>query len=270
MVSFSPGRAVTFLSAGRKSAPAALSDRASAKQRRDTAILEYLRVARELAKEELGECAGPLSVYSSTYLFPIRFQIVENETGKGYVTYKYNSVPMPHWNDLTIRLKVELFQMLCEEWDKSLYTFNPHIHPDLLSELAGKDLVAALRERTKRRLDRIGRLPRCHFFVVEGHDGKGVPKRLHIHGMAAVEDERQANAVRLAMGRAAGQDEKRRSKLPSGNHGKFYRYEAGKSWAGYILKNIDREHHSISRRKFVFSRAAVQVTREFYNFITGR
>ena len=255
--------------ARRKSAPV---PRRITNLARDAKILEDLRNLREIAAEESGSTAStlaPLSVYS-TYPFPLMWQMKETVNSMGFIEYNYNSLPMPHWNDLTTRLKIELFQILCDEWENLLFTFNPHIHPDLLTELKGKELVSELRQRAKRRLTRLGELPKHHFFVVETHNGKGDLVRPHIHGMAMVADDKQAQAVKIAMGKAAGQDQKGRGKLPSGNSGKFYYHKIGKSWAGYILKSIDKPSPISERRVFVFSRPAVRVTREFYNFITGQ
>jgi hypothetical protein len=239
---------------------------------RDAQIIENLRTLREIAIEESGLKLAeidPLSVYTS-YPFPLVWQFKEIPLDHGRVEFSHNDVPMPHWNDLTIRLKVELFLLLCEEWDDLLYTFNPHIHPELIKELRGKILVSELRGRAKRRLSRLGNLPKHHFFVVESHNSKGEPVRPHIHGMAMVENAKQAKAVRLAMGKAAGQDQKGRGKLPSGNSGTFYYYQKGKSWGGYILKNVHKPSAHSIRRSFVFSRPAIQATRSFYNYITGQ
>jgi hypothetical protein len=239
---------------------------------RDALLLEYLRTIRDIAKSELlesGASIEPLSVYNTEY-FPLSFQFNEVKLQDGRILAVTDRYPMPEWKDLTIRAKVELFQLLGEEWENSLYTFNPKIHPDLERELSGTDFVSAIRRRVKRRLAPIGRLPQHYFFVVEAHDGKGAPVKLHVHGMAVVESEAEANAVKSAMGKAAGQDTQGRKKLPSGNRGQFYYYEAGKSWAGYITKNVGRRDPRIKRRSYVFSRPAVQISRQFYEFITGQ
>jgi hypothetical protein len=239
---------------------------------RDALIVEYLRTIRDIAKSEMpksGASIEPLSVYNTQY-FPLRYQFKEVRKENGRIQAVTDRHPMPEWKDLTTRAKVELFQLLCEEWGNILYTFNPKIHPDLERELHGKDVVKAIGRRVKRQLAPLGHLPQHHFFIVEGHDGKGAPVKLHIHGMAVVESEAQAIAVKSAVGKAAGQDTKGRRKLPSGNHGRFYYYESGKSWAGYITKNVERRDPRISRRSYVFSRLAVQISREFYEIITGQ
>lgn len=242
------------------------------RDRRDALILEYLRTVRDIAKAEMvakGVRLQPLSVYSSS-VYPLTFQFKEKMEKGGGVIYDYKREKMPQWKDLTECAKIEIFQLFCEEWKDCLYTFNPKIHPDLISELSGKDLVSGLRSRAKRRLDRLGELPMHYCFVVEGHDAKGALVGLHLHGMAMVEDRTQAEQVKLAMGRAAGQEVRGRGKLPSGNLGRFYYYKEGKSWAGYITKSMGRRHPKIGRRSLVFSRPAVQLTREFYEYITGQ
>lgn len=235
-------------------------------------ILEYLRTVRDLSRAEMmsaGTKPAPLSVYDS-YYFPLRFQFIEINKSNGKIKYIYNKISMPQWKDLSNYMKIELFQLMCEDLDESLYSFNPKIHPDLVAELKGKDLVAALARRMRRELVRLGDKPRHHVFVVEGHDRKGGATDLHIHGMAMVEGKGQAHDVLRASGRAAGQDVKGRGRLPSGNSGEFCYYVVGKSWARYMTKNVDRVHSAITRRSVVFSRRAIQLTKAFYERVTGQ
>jgi hypothetical protein len=210
-----------------------------------------------------------LSVYS-TYYFPLSFQFEEDHLANGMTRYHYDRRIMPEWKDLTNTMKLDMFLLNCEEKFGSLYTFNPHIHPELLIELEGKDLVTELGKRMARYLGVLGEEPKHYAFVVEGHGKDGKPTRPHVHGMAMVRDEKQADAVRLAVGKAAGQDIKGRGKLPSGNQGRFYAFVEGKSWSGYMSKNIAKDIPNVNRRPIVISRVATQVCRSFYNYVVGR
>lgn len=241
------------------------------KIRRDALTVEYLRTVRDLAKADLGvsrESYEPLSVYSTIY-FPMKFQFEEIQIGSG-IAYKYVRRPMPSWKDLTSQAKIEIFQLLCEEWGQCLYAFHPKVHPELQKELEGQDIVSIIRKRAKRRLEKLGELPNRYVFVVEAHDRLGCPTGTHIHGLAMVEDDAQAKAVKSAMGNAAGQDDKGRSKLPSGNRGEFCYFKEGKSFPKYIMKNADKGSKTFGRKPIVFSRAANRMAHDFYDFVTGR
>lgn len=256
----------------RKMTPYSRPRRNHMRMERDALNLEYLRVVRNVAKAEIvesGYALEPLSVYSSNY-FPLRFQFREKTISDGNIKASYLRYPMPEWKDLTIKGKLDIFCLYCEEWDNSLYTFNPKIHPDLIDSLKAAAVVRELGRRTQRRLRKLGNLPRRHFFIVEARNKVGAPVSPHIHGMAMVEDDRQAKAVKDAMGRAAGQEEKGRGKLPSGNLGRFHYYEEGKSWTGYITKNLANGRSDFGRQAYVFSREANQISRAFYEFITGK
>lgn len=263
---------MTTVKVRRKKARYHRRTREQMKIRRDEICLEYLRTVRDLAAEEMrrnGVHPEPLSVYSTDY-FPLSFQFKEKPMRDGKVKVEYNRSYMPQWKDLTLRAKLEVFQLLCEEWPKRLYTFNPKVHPELEKELSGRDIVTIIRKRASARLEKLEPFSKHYFFVVEGHDRQGKKVPLHIHGMAVVEDESQAEEVKIAMGQAAGQDANGRKKLPSGNRGQFYYHEKEKSWSGYIIKNVGRSHPLLRDKNYVFSRPAVQITREFYEMITGQ
>lgn len=264
----------------RESAAAIKKYRREYRKQRDSLILGDLRALRDIARAEIVASGGkiePLSVYGSVY-FPLIHQMREKPTkidngfvkGVDGIRFECDSMNMPQWKDLSMPMKMELFQLLCEEHGKCLYAFNPKIHPDLLKELKGKDLVSSIRQRMKAELDRLGDLPRHHIFVVEGHSRAGLSVDLHIHGMAMVSDAMQAKEMMRATGRAAGQEVKGRGKLASGNSGKFCYYEKGKSWVRYITKSSAKSLPGVSRRHEVFSRPAVQKTKEFYEFVTGQ
>lgn len=260
------------MNAGRKSALRPKSVRNRSKVRRDALNLEYLRFVRDEAKPDviaIGPDYEPLSVYN-TYHYPLEHQFEEVNLQNGYTIYYVNRKVMPQWKDLTHKMKIDMFLMLCEEQEQSLYTFNPHIHPDLISELKGKDIVSSLGKRMSRYMRKLGAAPMHYAFVVEVHGKGGEATRPHIHGMALVNDIKQGDAVRLAAGMAAGQDVKGRGKLASGNQGRFYQYIAGKSWSSYISKNFNRTHPDVNRHPLVFSRNAKAISRAFYNQIVGR
>lgn len=264
----------------RKSAAAISKYRREYRKHRDSLILGDLRALRDIARAEIvasGRKIEPLSVYTSVY-FPLIHQMREKPTkidngfvkGVDGIRFECDSMNMPQWKDLSMPMKMELFQLLCEEHGKCLHTFNPKIHPDLLKELMGKDVVSSIRQRIKAELDRLGELPKHHVFVVEGRSKAGLARDLHIHGMAMVSDTQQASEMVRATGRAAGQEVKGRGKLASGNRGEYCYYEKGKSWVRYITKNSGKAVPGVSRRHEVFSRPAVQMTKEFYELVTGQ
>lgn len=258
--------------AGQKSSPTRSLRRNASKIQRDRLNLEYLRHCRDeaMAVFDLDRSRdGPLSVYDTRY-FPIYYQFKEEKNDIGKIRYSYNEYKMPDWNDITNEMKLGLLQLASEEWGECLFTFNPHIHEELLRELYGRDRVKSLAKRMARYLKGLGYAPSHYAFVVEEHGKNGKPTRLHIHGMALVSNDRQAKAVTEAAAKAAGQIVKGRGKLPSGSHGRFCYFEPGKSLGGYMLKNADKRLKASKRRNLVISREATQFIRIFYNRITGR
>lgn len=253
----------------RKRASYSKRKREAMKAGRDTLTLEYLRFVRDLAKSEMTGPLDPFTVYSSPY-FPILHQFKENIQKNGIIKYEYNKSPMPSWNDLLINTKVSLFQLMTEEWDNSLYAFHIKIHPDLIEDVSDENIIRRVAKRTRLRFNALGNLPRHHFFVVEGHSKGGEAVAPHIHGMAMVENEKQAGAVKEAMKDAAGQNSGGRKRLHKGGKGEFCYYEAGKSYPGYMLKHKVKGAKMFGRKPYVFSRPANQMTRSFYEFITGQ
>lgn len=237
------------------------------KVERDQLNLEYLRCVRDVAKSEMRQPATPLSVYSSSS-FPLSFQFKEAIGTDGRVKYSYNTLPMPSWNDLNIDTKVSLFQMFSEEWPECLYAFHIKIHHDLHHSLGDAGLVKMINKRIKSKLSSLGELPRHYFFVVETHDRDGKEVLPHLHGVAMVEDEKQALAVKKAIAEAAGQGSGGRPKLHKGSKGEFCYFEPGKSFPRYMLKQKAKGAKAFGRKPYVFSRKANQVTRDFYEFIT--
>lgn len=253
----------------RKRASYSRKKREAMKAGRDTLSLEYLRYVRDLAKSEMACPLKPFTVYSSSY-FPIAHQFKERIDKDGKVKYEYQKLPMPSWNNLLIETKVSLFQLMCEEWNKSLYAFHIKMHPDLIKDWLDENIIPKMTKRVRRRLNALGNLPRRHFFVVEAHNKEGEAVAPHIHGMAMVEDEKQACAVKEAMKEAAGQNSGGRKSLHKGSKGEFCYYKVGKSYSDYILKHKKKGAEKFGRKPYVFSRPAQQMTRSFYEFITGQ
>ncbi len=243
--------------------------REAMKARRDTLSLEYLRYVRDLAKSEMASPSLPFTVYSSPY-FPLSYQFKEKIHKDGKVSYEYHESPMPSWNDLLIKTKVSLFQLMSEEWNKSLYAFHIKIHPDLIKDWSDESIIHRMGKRVRRRLNALGHLPSRHFFVVEAHSKEGEAVAPHIHGMAMVGDENQARAVKEAMKEAAGQNSGGRKSLHKGSKGEFCYHKTGKSYPGYMLKHKKKGAMMFGRKSYVFSRPANQMTRSFYEFITGQ
>lgn len=253
----------------RKRASYSRKKREAMKAGRDKLSLEYLRHVRDLAKTEMAGPLPPFTVYYSPY-FPIFHQFQEILVDMGRVKYEYQKLPMPRWNDLLIETKVSLFQLMCEEWNNSLYAFHIKIHPDLIKDVSDEILIQRMSKRVRLRLNALGNLPCRHFFVVEVHSKEGEAVAPHIHGMAMVEDEKQACAVKEAMKEAAGQNSGGRKSLHKGSKGEFCYYKTGKSYPGYILKHKKKGAEKFGRKPYVFSRPANQMTHSFYEFITGQ
>ncbi len=238
---------------------------------RDTLNLEYLRCVRDIARAEIGPAVEPFTVYSSVYsssYFPIHFQFKENIKKDGKVEYQYDKLKMPHWNDLLIETKVSLFQLMCEEWPQSLYAFHIKIHPDLVHDWSDESAIYKMNKRVRARLSALGELPCRHFFTVEAHSKQGDAVAPHIHGMAMVEDKSQALALTEAMRQAAGQNSGGRGTLHKGSKGEFCYFKPGKSFPRYMLKQAKKGADRFGRKPYVFSRAANQMTRSFYEFVT--
>lgn len=256
-----------MLSTRRRKASYPKRKREAMKAERDTLTLEYLRCVRDLARAEISSKLEPLTVYSSSY-FPIPFQFRERIGHDGKLECEYNTLPMPHWNDLLIQTKVSLFQLMCEEWPESLYAFHIKIHPDLIKDWPDGSVVSRMNKRVRLRLNALGRLPSRHFFVVEAHSKEGEEVAPHIHGIAMVEGKKQTFDLMEAMKQAAGQSSAGRGRLHKGSKGEFCYFKAGKSLPRYMLKHTKKGAKKFQRKPYVFSRPANQMTRAFYEFIT--
>lgn len=251
----------------RKKASYSRRKREAMKVERDTLSLEYLRCVRDVARAKISPEAEPFTVYSSSY-FPILYQFRERLRKDGSFKYEYNKLPMPKWNDLLIETKVSLFQFMCEEWNDSLYAFHIKIHPDLICGWSDKVMIKKLNKRVRVRLNALGNLPSRHFFIVEAHSKEGEAVAPHIHGMAMVEDKKQALELTEAMRQAAGQSSGGRGRLHKGSKGEFCYFKTGKSFPRYMLKHTKKGSDRFGRKPYVFSRSANQMTRGFYEFIT--
>ena len=175
---------------------------------------------------------------------------------------------MPKWNDLLIETKISLFQLFAEEWPKSLYAFHIKIDPEFRKGISDAALVAQMNKRVRSRLNSISDLAALHFFVVEAHSKKGEDVAPHLHGMVMVEDEDEAEAVRNAISKAAGQGFGGRPKLHKGSKGEFCYFEEGKSFPRYMLKHKDKGASRFGRKPFIFSQKANRFTRDLYEFAT--
>jgi hypothetical protein len=259
----------------RKNGIAAARRKLAAKRRRDREILDYLRTVRDLTREELADTgaeSGGLSVYVySTPPFPLTRQARWREKGNEY-EIMLNDRWMPQWKELTTWLKVHLFVLWAEEFPNNLHTFNIKLHHNLEKRWLRerRNVGELLRDRTRREIDKVGGKNRPFIFVVEGiAKATKLPIGLHTHGGAVILDQKDGKAILAAAGRAAGQGLKGYKRTPKAVEGKLYTRQ-GTVWASYIQKFVDKKDERLLGKRVYMSRAAVQVTREFWNEITGQ
>lgn len=209
----------------------------------------------------------PLSVYLGIPEHP------QNRYLKRFpVTKQQNGRPMPHWNDLSAWLKMQLAVMLLNEWQ--LQTFNIHIHPDLEDQWIrdGRDPRKMMRDRLRRELDRRVRPRLEHFFVIEGWSKlQKAPTLLHIHGAAAIYpgEPRDARKIMIAAARAAGHGLRGYSRQRRAVNGRIFTRE-GPAYINYLFKSVRRKDARLSDRRFTMSQSATDGARELWNTITGR
>lgn len=176
---------------------------------------------------------------------------------------------MPHWNDLTLWLKVQLAVMLMDEW--SFQTFSIHIYPDLESKWVseGRDVRAQVRDRLRKELASI-RPDLEQFFVVEGWSKlTKAPTRLHIHGAALIDPGEDGERIVDAAMRAAGQGQRGRPVTHRARHGALFT-RAGPRYTNYLLKSVRKADPRLVEKRFTMSRSIVDATRGFWHEITGR
>lgn len=180
-----------------------------------------------------------------------------------------NGRPMPHWNDLTLWLKVQLAVMLMDEW--SFQTFNIHIHPKLEAKLVaeGKDVRAEIRDRLRKELAVI-RPGLEHFFVIEGWSKfTKAPTILHIHGGALIDEPGDGERIKDAAMRASGQGIRGHPVTPRARHGAVFT-KAGPRYVNYLFKSVRKQDDRLEKRRLTMSRSIVDATRDFWHEITGR
>ncbi|MFN3474445.1 MAG: hypothetical protein ACK4ZW_10430 [Blastomonas sp.] len=180
-----------------------------------------------------------------------------------------NKRSWPHWNDLSLWLKVQLAVMLMDEW--SLQTFNIHIHPKLEVKWVSeeKDVRAEIRDRLRKELAVI-RPGLEHVFVVEGWSKLSkAPTILHIHGCAIIDNPGDGDRIIAAAMRAAGQGIRGHPVTRRARHGAIYT-KAGPRYVNYLLKSVRKHDDRLTKRRLTMSRSIVDATRDFWHGISGR
>jgi hypothetical protein len=257
------------MTARRKSGTLPPRRRNARKLRRD---VEIYRILRRLRARGVGWHGNlqvpiePLSVYMGISGPKAKFNSVlapfpkrEQENGRA----------MPHWDDLTLWLKVQLAIMLMDEW--TFQTFSIHIHPDMEAKWTTerRDVRAQVRDRLRKELATI-RPGLEHFFVVEGWSKlTKAPTRLHIHGGALIDPGEDGERIIDAAMRAAGQGQRGRPTTLRARHGAVFT-KAGPRYANYLLKSVRKKDDRLTEKRFTMSRSIVDATRDFWHEITGR
>lgn len=252
----------------RKSGIRVARAREAKREARDRKIYRILRRGRltsEMFHRLYGEPMEPLSVYGGKpdtaptkrlTLFPIDRQ--------------GNGRPMPHWNDLSAWMKVQLAIMAMNNW--KVQTFNIHIHPELEQGWAAvdKDPRVMIRDRIRREFDKQVRPRLDWFFVIEGWSAKSRSQTiLHVHGAAANFEDGDEQKIMDAVGRAAGHGINGHVVMPRAIHGRLFQRERA-GYATYLLKAARRHDDRLSRRRLTMSRSLVGGAREFWEMITGQ
>jgi hypothetical protein len=257
-----------LLPADRKSGIRARRSREAKRLNRDRKIyrlLRRLRLTSEMFHRLYREDIEPLSVYAGKpngspdkrlTVFPVRKQP--------------NGLPMPHWNDLSAWMKVQLAVMAMNNW--RVQTFNIHIHSDLEHDwvATGRDPRKMMRDRLRKEFDRLV-YPRLDwFFIIEGWSSKSSAETfLHIHGAAASFETGDDVKIMNAAGRAAGHGIKGFEDMPRAVHGRtFTRERAG--YANYLFKASKRRDDRLAERRLTMSRSMVGGARDFWNLITDQ
>jgi hypothetical protein len=212
-----------------------------------------------------GEPLEPLSVYGGK---------PDTAPGKRLtvfpLTKQGNGQPMPHWDDLSVWMKVQLAIMAMNNW--KVQTFNIHIHPDLEQAwaAAGKDPRVMMRDRIRKEFDRLVRPRLDWFFVIEGWSIKSRSHTvLHVHGAAANFEDGDEKKIMNAAARAAGHGLKGYAVMPRAIHGRLFERERA-AYATYLLKAARRHDDRLGRRRLTMSREMVGAARLFWETITGQ
>jgi hypothetical protein len=253
----------------RKSGNLPPRQRNARKKRRDVEIYRILRRLRARGiswHNNLRRPIEPLSVYMG-------LEGVKPSWNRRLAPFpkrtQENGRPMPHWDDLTLWLKVQLAVMLMDEW--SFQTFNIHIHPKLEAKLVaqGRDVRAEIRDRLRKELAVI-RPGLEHFFVIEGWSKlTKAPTILHIHGGALIDAPGDGERIKDAAMRAAGQGIRGHPVTRRAKHGAEFT-RAGPRYVNYLFKSVRRHDDRLEKRRLTMSRSIVDATRDFWHEITGR
>lgn len=252
----------------RKSGIRAARAREARRLNRDRKIYRILRRGRltsEFFHSAYREPVEPLSVYGGKpetrpglklTQFPIRHQA--------------NGRPMPHWDDLSAWMKVQLAIMAMNNW--RVHTFNIHIHPDLERAwvAAGKDPRVMMRDRIRREFDKHVHPRLDWFFIIEGWSKRTKSETLlHVHGAAASFEPGDDKKIMDAASRAAGHGLRGFSNVPRAKHGRPFTHERA-GYADYLFKASRRGDDRLGQRRLTMSRSMVGGAREFWEMITGQ
>lgn len=193
------------------------------------------------------------------------------------VRYQENGKPMPHWNDLSKWMKLQVCIWLMANW--KVHTFHNHIHRDLSAKWLAedKDVRAMVRDRLRKEfakvtVDHEGKTTsREFFFVIEAHSRRTKQATvLHIHGAAAIYDELddEEENIRSAAGRAVGHGVRGFSPIPRAVKAIPY-YNNGASFINYLYKFVRRKDDRLNEKRVTMSRSLVGAARSYWGSIVG-
>lgn len=231
------------------------------RDRRIFAKLRVLAAEGECRHERFDEPIEPLSVYYGKEDRPASWELSPFPMGK-----QDNGKPMPQWEDLSQWMKVNMGTIVCFEWD--LLTFNINLHPELEAKLVERGNVRLeLMERVRSHVRRSLGENREYFFVIEGHQKRTAARtHLHMHGAIASYDEEEREALKVALGKAAGQGLRESKPVPRSIHSRWFTVVQA-AYSNYLFKFARRDDPRLDHRRLVMSQPMTQAATMFWNDI---
>lgn len=234
------------------------------RDRRIFAKLRVLAAEGERRHEQFDEPIEPLTVYYGKQDRPSSWDLSPFPMG-----IQDNGKPMPQWEDLSQWMKVNMGTIVCFEWD--LLTFNINLHPDLEARLVARGNVRLeLMERVRSHVRRCLGANREYFFVIEGHQkGTGAQTHLHMHGAIASHSKEEQEALKVALGKAAGQGLRKAKRVPRSVHSRWFKVIQA-AYGNYLFKFTRRDDPRLDDRRLVMSRPMTQAAAMFWSDISGQ